>query len=218
MSFDFASAREKMVEQQVRPWDVLDVRVLDALARTPRETFVAPALRGLAYADMALPIGHDQTMMPPVLEGRALQAIAPGAEDCVLEIGTGSGYLSACLAQLAREVVSVERVPELAQAARARLAAAGHANVRVVEADALGWAPGRSFDAICVTAAVDAMPATFTDWLAPGGRLFIVRGRSPAMEAVIVRRDGDGTLRTESLFETVLPYLVGAEPRPAFNL
>lgn len=217
MNIDFARARETMVEQQVRPWDVLDARVLETIATLPREAFVPQAVRSLAYADTALPLAHGETMMKPVLEGRTLQSLLPQSQESVLEIGTGSGYLTACLAHLSREVVSLERHPDLADAARARLSAQGIANAEVITADALAWTTDRSFDAICVTGAVDRIPARFTDWLKPGGRLFVVRGRSPAMEAVLVHRDVNG-LRTESLFETDLPYLAGAAPAPAFAL
>ena len=217
MNIDFARARETMVEQQVRPWDVLDARVLDTIATLPREAFVPQAVRSLAYADTALPLAHGETMMKPVLEGRTLQSLLPQSQESVLEIGTGSGYLTACLAHLSREVVSLERHPDLADAARARLSAQGIANAEVITADALAWTTDRSFDAICVTGAVDRIPARFTDWLKPGGRLFVVRGRSPAMVAVLVHRDVNG-LRTESLFETDLPYLAGAAPAPAFAL
>ena len=116
MSIDYAKARETMVEQQVRPWDVLDPRVLETIGSIPREAFVPEALRALAYADTALPLGHGQSMMKPVLEGRALQALQPGSEECVLEIGAGSGYLTACLARLAREVVAIELHADLADA------------------------------------------------------------------------------------------------------
>ena len=217
MNIDFARARETMVEQQVRPWDVLDARVLDTIATLPREAFVPQAVRSLAYADTALPLAHGETMMKPVVEGRTLQSLLPQSQESVLEIGTGSGYLTACLAHLSREVVSLERHPDLADAARARLSAQGIANAEVITADALAWTTDRSFDAICVTGAVDRIQARFTDWLKPGGRLFVVRGRSPAMEAVLVHRDVNG-LRTESLFETDLPYLAGAAPAPAFAL
>lgn len=217
MSIDFARARENMVEQQIRPWDVLDVRVLDTLARMPREAFVAESLRGLAYADTALPLGHGETMLKPVLEGRILQALLPTATESVLEVGAGSGYLTACLARLAREVVAIERHPDLAEAAQARLAAQGFGNASVRGADAFGWNPGRSFDVICVGAAVASIPARFVEWLNPGGRMFVVHGRSPAMEAALVHRTVNGS-RVESLFETDLPYLAGAEPVPAFTL
>ena len=217
MNIDFARARETMVEQQVRPWDVLDARVLETIATLPREAFVPQAIRSLAYADTQLPLAHGEAMMKPVLEGRTLQSLLAQPHESVLEIGTGSGYLTACLARLCREVVSLERHADLADAARARLTAQGIANADVVAADAFAWTTDRTFDAICITGAVDSIPARFTDWLKPGGRLFVVRGRSPAMEAVLVHRDVNG-LRTESLFETDLPYLVGAAPAPAFVL
>lgn len=218
MSIDYAKARETMVEQQVRPWDVLDLRVLDVIAAVPREAFVADAMRTLAYTDTALPIGHGEAMMKPVLEGRTLQSLLPDAGECVLEIGTGSGYLTACLARLSREVVSLERHADLADAARARLHAQGMtSNVGIEHADAFGWQTMRQFDAICVTGAVDAVPARWLEWLKPGGRLFVVQGRSPAMEAVLMRRGVNG-IAVESLFETDLGYLAGAAPQPEFTL
>ncbi|RZA21442.1 MAG: protein-L-isoaspartate O-methyltransferase [Lysobacteraceae bacterium] len=217
MTLDYAKARETMVEQQVRPWDVLDARVLETIATVPREAFVPEALRALAYADTELPLGHGVTMMKPVLEGRALQALLPQADESVLEIGVGSGYLTACLARLAREVVGIELHADLAAAARARLSAQGHGNARVETADAFSWDNTQQFDAICVSGAVDALPTRFLEWLKPDGRVFVVQGRSPAMEATLVHREVNG-LRTESLFETDLPYLVGAAPRPEFTL
>lgn len=218
MTIDYAKAREAMVEQQVRPWDVFDPRVLEVIARVPREAFVAEAHRALAYSDLALPIGHGEHMLKPVIEGRALQALLVGAGEDVLEVGAGSGYLTACLAALGREVVSLERHADLADAARARLQAQGVANARVEVADAMAWTTDRRFDAICVGGAVAAVPQRFTEWLRPGGRLFIVRGEAPAMEAVVIRKQADGSIETESLFETELPYLAGAAPTPRFTL
>ena len=215
MTIDYTQARENMVEQQVRPWDVLDARVLETLATLPREAFVADAHRALAYADLELPLGHGQVMAKPVIEGRTLQALKPQADEDVLEIGTGSGYLTACLAHLAREVVSLEIHPDLADAARARLDAAGlGSNVRIEAVDALAWDTDRRFDVICVTGAVATLPSRFLQWLRPGGRLFVVQGTTPAMEAVL-HADVNGA-RIESLFETDLPYLVGAAPAPQF--
>ncbi len=223
-TIDYAKARETMVEQQVRPWDVLDARVLDVLATVPRDGFVPAAHRVLAYADLQLPIGHGEVMLKPVIEGRMLQAldIAPG--DSVLEIGTGSGFTSACLGRLAREVLSLELHADLADTARARLLDHGlDGNVRIETADAMQWQPvgdgdgAHHFDAICVTGAIATLPSRFAQWLRPGGRMFLVHGLAPAMEAVLLRRQGDG-LRTESLFETDLPYLIGAAPVPQFRL
>ena len=216
-TIDYAKARELMVEQQIRPWDVFDPRVLAVLAEVPREDFVPDAHRTLAYADIALPLGHGESMMKPVVEGRALQALELTPGDDVLEIGTGSGFLAACLGRLAREVVSLECHPDLADAARARLAAHGVGNVNVIASDAFSWDSSRRFAAICVTGAVSSIPSRFVEWLQPNGRMFIVRGRSPAMEAVLLRNQS-GSPRIESLFETDLPYLAGASPAPTFEL
>lgn len=216
MTIDYSLARENMVEQQVRPWDVLDLRVLEVLAKLPREAFVPEIHRALAYADLEIPLGQGRRMMKPVIEGRALQALAIQADEDVLEIGTGSGYLSACLGALARDVVSLEMEPELAASARARLDATGLGNnVRIENVDAFAYSTDRRFDAICVTGAVESIPARFLEWLRPGGRLFVVRGQSPVMEAVLHHADVNGA-RVESLFETDLPYLSGAAPAPKF--
>ncbi|MEH6417677.1 protein-L-isoaspartate O-methyltransferase family protein [Pseudomonas sp. CGJS7] len=219
-TIDYAKARELMVEQQVRPWDVLDPRVLDVLAQLPREAFVADAHRNLAYTDLALPLAHGEFMMKPVLEGRTLQSLGVDPTDDVLEIGTGSGYLTACLGRLAREVVSLEIHPDLAATARERLAGQGILNAQVVDADALNYSTDRRFNAICVTGAVSQIPPQWLQWLQPGGRLFVVRGRSPAMEGVRVtagERNEVNASRIQSLFETDLPYLQGAAPAPAFE-
>ena len=222
MTLDYAKARETMVEQQVRPWDVLDPRVLAVLSSLPREAFVPDAYRALAYTDTPLPLAHGETMMKPVVEGRTLQALDLGPGDDVLEIGTGSGFLTACLARLARDVVSLERHADLAEGARAHLAAQSISNATVITADALAYRSDRRFSAVCVTGAVSEIPAHFLDWLKPGGRMFIIRGRSPAMEAVLVTADGGDTAvnapRIQSLFETDLPYLVGTAPVPTFEL
>jgi protein-L-isoaspartate(D-aspartate) O-methyltransferase len=218
MTLDYAKARELMVEQQVRPWDVLDPRVLEVMSTMPRDAFVADAHRALAYADIALPIGHGERMMKPVVEGRMLQALDLGEDEDVLEIGTGSGFTAACLGRLARNVVSLEIHGDLADAARARLGAQRmDGNVEVVAADALAWQTDRRFDAVCVTGAVDVLPSRFLEWLRPGGRLFVVRGRAPVMEAVLVRPAAGGD-RVQSLFETEIDYLAGCAPAPEFRL
>lgn len=215
---DYARVRETMVEQQIRPWDVLDTRVLEVLAALPREAFVAEANRALAYADLQLPIGHGEVMLKPVVEARVLQALALRPGDSVLEIGAGSGWFAACLGALAGDVLSLERHADFVDTARARLDASGlGGNVALEVADALAWDTDRRFDAVCVSGAVADVPERFLRWLKPGGRLFAVRGHAPAMDAVLVRADGVNAPRVESLFETEIPYLAGAEPAPRFD-
>lgn len=215
-AFNYTQARENMVEQQVRPWDVLDTRVLDVVVRLPREAFVPEAHRALAYADLELPLGHGQRMFKPVLEGRCLQALALQPGESVLHIGSGSGYLSACMARLARSVLALEILPELARSASAALQQQGIDTVTVEVADVFDWDTEQRFDAICVGAAAVTVPTHFLRWLNPGGRMFVVRGVAPVMEAMLLRHDNPE--RPESLFETELPYLVGAAPAPTFQL
>ena len=212
-------ARQNMIENQVRPWEVLDPRVLDVLAAVRREDFVPARYRALAFADMALPIGNGETMMKPTVEGRMLQALDLGADDRVLEIGTGSGFVPACLARLARSVTSVEIDAGLADAARARIAAAGAHNVRLEVADAVKtFRTGERFDAVVVTGAVYTLPDSFRAWVAPKGRLFAIVGESPAMQAMLCTRVDETHWRDESLFETDVRYLTHAEPPRRFAL
>ena len=217
MAMNFEQARQNMVENQVRPWDVLDARVLDALAQVRREDFVAPEHRQLAFADLCLPIGHGQVMMKPVIEGRVLQALDLKATESVLEIGTGSGFLTACMAKLAAHVTSVDVHGDFTAAAQPRLEAAGVANASLVTADAMqDWQPQEQFDAIVVTGAVWQVPQRFLGWLKPGGRLLAIRGESPAQQAVLLTQAGAGGYREDYLFETDLPYLLHAEPPRRF--
>lgn len=217
MAVDFEQARFAMVEQQVRPWEVLDFRVLDVIGSVKREDFAPPRHRKLAYADLALPLEHGEFMLKPVIEGRLLQALDLSPEHEVLEIGTGSGYLTACLGHLARAVHSVDLHPDFIDRARARLQAAGLANVSLEAADALAYQPGRQFDAVAIGGAVAEVPQRFLDLVRPGGRLFVVRGLSPVQEAVLYTRAEHGWA-IESLFETDIPYLHGAEPKQRFAL
>ena len=219
MSLNIELARRNMVEQQVRPWDVLDSRVLEALSAIPREDFVPPACRNLAFADLELPLGHGEVMMKPVVEGRVLQAVSPLKTERVLEIGTGSGFLTACLARLAAEVVSVEQYSEFADAARVRIAGAGARNTSVNVAEAVrGFVPGQQFDVMLVTGAVATLPPHWREWVKPGGRLFAIVGASPAQQAMLFTRASDGGWSEQALFETDLPYLNHAGPVQRFAL
>jgi protein-L-isoaspartate(D-aspartate) O-methyltransferase len=201
-------ARHNMVEQQIRTWDVLDPRVLDLVARAPREDYVPAPYRNLAFADLNLPIGAGQVMMTPKLEARLLQAIEIRPQDKMLEIGTGSGYLTSLLAALGQHVVSVELDPELARAAAERLAAHNVKNVTLEIGDgARGWDKQAPYDVIVITGSLPVLPENFQNSLAPDGRLFAIVGKSPAMEALLVRRLNDRHFETRSLFETDLPPL-----------
>ena len=208
-------ARTQMLGQQLRAWEVLDDRVLRAFAETPRENFVPAEYRDLAFADTEIPIGHGQTMLAPKVEGRILQALQVEPIDDVLVVGTGSGYLTACLARLAKHVTSVDIFPELVAAAQPKIAACGIRNVELRTADALTLSYPARFDAIAVTASVPALDRLFVEMLRPQGRLFVVVGRAPAMEAQLITLNPDRSTTTNSLFETVLAPLINAErPEP----
>lgn len=216
MPIDLEHARHTMIEQQVRTFEVIDHRVLDALGRVRREDFVPPRHRKLAFADIELPLEHGETMMKPIIEGRMLQVLGIAPEDEVLEIGTGSGFVTACLAELARSVTSIDIHADFVERASGRLQ--DRTSVRIELADALDYRPSRQFDAVAVTAAVAELPSHFRDWLRPGGRLFVVVGVAPSMQAMLITRRADGGFDSESLLETELGYLRGAEPKPRFVL
>ena len=208
-------ARTQMLGQQLRAWEVLDDRVLRAFAETPRENFVPAEYRDLAFADTEIPIGHGQTMLAPKVEGRILQALQVEPIDDVLVVGTGSGYLTACMARLAKHVTSVDIFPELVAAAQPRIAACGIRNVELKTTDALALSYPARFDAIAVTASVPVLDRSFVEMLRPQGRLFVVVGREPAMEAQLITLNPDRTTTTNGLFETVLAPLINAErPEP----
>lgn len=217
MTLNIETARHAMIEQQIRPWDVTDTRVLGALAEVPRERFVPAAHKALAFTDAALPIGHGEYMLKPVLEGRLLQALQLQPNDEVLVVGTGAGFLTACVAVLARAVISIDRHADFLAAAKTKLAELDLNNVRFEQADALSFHPNQQFDAILVTAAMAEVPDAFRSWLRDGGRLVVVRGLSPVQETVCITRDGDA-FRTDSILETDIPYLTGAEPVEKFAL
>jgi len=218
MNMNFDRARFNMVEQQIRPWEVLDSRVLSLLESIHREDFVPVRYRKLAFADMSIPLGHDQFMMNPKVEGRLLQALNLGEDDSVLEIGTGSGFVTACLAALAKRVVSVEIIEELHQNAKLRLAEKNISNIELFVGDAMsGWQPEQAHDVVVVTGSVPHVPEQFLGWVNPGGRMFVISGDSPAMEARLLTRLDVTEWREESLFETDLPRLINAEKPPQFE-
>jgi len=199
-----------MIQQQIRPWEVSDERVLGAMMVIPREPFVPDAYRGLAYADIEVPIGSGQVMMAPRIVARMLQALAVQPGDRVLEIGTGSGYVTACLAALGRQVVSLELNEALLAGARANLAQQGVHNVELRLGDALtDPVEGAPFDVIAITGSLPSTAALpdLQVQLETGGRLFAVVGEAPAMEALLITCIGRQKFRRESLLETVLPAL-----------
>lgn len=216
-AIDFATARRKMIDQQIRPWEVTDERVLDVIARTPREEYVPAAYRALAYADMNIPLGHGQVMLAPKLEGRLLQELGVGPKDKVLEIGTGSGYMTALLAGLGAHVYSVEIVPALAAQAKEKLTAHGITNVTLEVGDAArGWPAHAPYDAVLVSGSLPLRPESMRAHVAPGGRLVAIVGRAPAMEALRFTRLDDANWSETSLFETVVPALINAPEPPKF--
>lgn len=212
-------ARFNMIQQQIRTWEVLDQRVLDAMGSLPRDEFVPPAYRKLAYADVQIPLDEGQVMMPPKLEARMAQELRLTRKDTVLEIGTGSGFVTALLARLAGHVYSVEVRESLSRQAATRLSAHGIDNVTLEVGDARrGWDAHAPYDAIAVTGSVAVLEDRFQNQLRLGGRLFVIVGDSPVMEALLIRRVGEHDFARESLFETDLPWLNGAEKRQEFVL
>jgi len=216
MNFD--QARFNMVEQQIRPWEVLDGQVLDLLESTHREDFVPVRYRKMAFSDIAIPLDHDQYMMKPVVEGRLLQSLELQPDETVLEIGTGSGFITACLAQMSKRVVSVDIHEEFSREAAQKLKEKGLTNVELETGDAMmGWQPEQAHDVLVVTGSVEDVPDHFRGWVNPGGRMFVVCGDEPAMEAKLLTKLNATEWREESLFETDLARLVNAEKAPEFK-
>jgi protein-L-isoaspartate(D-aspartate) O-methyltransferase len=210
---DFEQARFNMVEQQIRTWDVLDQRVLDLLFELRREDFVPPAYRALAFADLEIPLGDGERMWAPKLEARVLQELEIDRNDAVLEIGTGSGYLTALLARCAAAVTTVEILPRLSADAADKLSHAGIFNAQLEVGDgARGWRDGQ-YDAIVLTGSTPVVPDSWLHQLKPGGRLFAVAGDPPVMTARLVHWTAPGAFSTQDLFETVVaPLRNAAQP------
>lgn len=209
-------ALEQMVMQQVRAWDVLDDRVLDTLRKVPRERFVPGDFRAVAYADAAIPLPHGQHMLTPQLIGRILQAIDAKPTESVLEVGTGSGYLTACLANSTRQVRSIEIHEDLAASARACLAAEGIVNAEVRTANVFELSFESHYDIIVLTGSLPGYDERFQRALAVGGRLFVIVGEGPAMSARLVRRTSPTDWMSQDLFETWVEPLLHAAHPPRF--
>ena len=210
-------ARLQMVNQQVRGWNVYDEHVLAMLKKLPREHFVPEGFESLAFADTAVPLGHGETMMTPTLEGRLLQALGLDGDENVLEIGTGSGFMTACLATLASHVTSIDIYADFVDSAAARLANENIENVELLQMDGMRELPEGSFDAIAVTGSIQSFDPRFVEALSPHGRLFVVVGDGPAMQAKLIERTNEHDWQTITLFETALAPLVHGALPPQFS-
>jgi protein-L-isoaspartate(D-aspartate) O-methyltransferase len=208
--FNMREARFNMIEQQIRTWDVLDPIVLALLNDVPRERFVPAEYQGLAFADIEIPLGHEQTMLSPKLEGRILQALNVQKHQHILHIGTGSGYFTALLASLAKHVTSIEIDADLSAQAAKNLAKNNISNVTLIVADGVLGQPNQLFDAIVYTGSSPREPAGVRQQLSIGGVLFIVLGNAPAMQATLIQRVSETGFREDVLFETCLPVLINA--------
>jgi len=215
---DFKQARFNMVEQQVRPWNVLDFGVLDILNEVPREDFVPQAYRNLAYSDIAIPIGHGEEMLHPKYQGRILQALMVKPGETVLEVGTGTGYLTALLAKMAEHVYSVDVEPDFLKTAAANLSKQNITNVTLEEGDgSRGWPEHGPYDAIAVTGSMDKAYDELKASLKIGGRLFVVIGEGPTMEAMLYTRTGESSWDEIALFETDIARLHNATKPQEFE-
>jgi protein-L-isoaspartate(D-aspartate) O-methyltransferase len=213
-TMNMAQARHNMIEQQIRPWDVLDQRVLELIDGLPRDKFVPTAYLKLAYADINIPLNHGQVMMPPKVEARMLQALNIKNTDTILEVGTGSGYVTALLARSGKHVYSVDVYPDFIESAGRKLAELDISNVTLESGDAVnGWDNHAPYDVIAITGSLPVLPDSFLQSLKIGGRLFVVTGQAPVMEAYLITRTAEQGWVKQALFETVLPPLVNA-PQP----
>ena len=200
-------AKFNMIEQQIRPWEVLDNQVLSTLDRISREDFVSEAYKGLAYADCQIPIGHGVSMLPPTIEGRMLQALQIKADDEVLEVGSGCGYVTACLAHLAHRVSSFDSNLDIIEFARTNIANCGQDNVDFSQRTLEQINDSEAFDVIAVTGSLPSVPENLKLALKTGGRIFVIVGSSPVMQALLITRIDTAEWTTQSLFETDLPRL-----------
>jgi len=211
-------ARFNMVEQQIRPWDVLDLDILDLLSKLKREEFVPESTRNLAFVDMEIPLGNGQKMWQPKMEARVVQDLAIKPTDTILEIGTGSGYLTALLAKRGRQVYSVEIDPAQSAQAVKHLQAAGIDNVSLEVGDAAqGWPNKGPYDVIVLTGSVPVLPQAIKQQLTIGGRLFAIIGDAPVMRGTLITREAENAFSSVVLFDTVVPPLINAEQPQRFK-
>ncbi|MEM7281949.1 MAG: protein-L-isoaspartate O-methyltransferase [Pseudomonadota bacterium] len=210
------TARSQMIEQQVRVWEVLDPRVLEIMSQVPRERFVPEALAEVAFADNNIPLAHGQCMMAPCVEGRLLQALGVSGDDTILEVGTGSGFLTACFARLGQSVLSLDYYEDFTNDAQKKLKTLGVNNVTLETQDATTLSVKKKFDVIAITGSTPQKQHNFYEALKVGGRMFVIEGEGQPMEARLVTRLSDSEFSTESLFETSVPALINTETKPAF--
>jgi protein-L-isoaspartate(D-aspartate) O-methyltransferase len=211
-------ARFNMIEQQIRPWDVLDSKILELMAAIPREAFVPAGYEGLAYADTEIPLGRGQVMLSPKVVGRMLQAANIDPLDIALEVGTGSGYQTALLARGCRQVFSIDIDARNSAQARKNIDSQGINNATLEVGDAArGWDQSAPYDVIIINGSLPVLPETFQKSLNRGGRLVAIVGDAPVMEAILITRTGDNEWSRESLFETSIPPLINASQPQRFT-
>ncbi|MBT8113375.1 MAG: protein-L-isoaspartate O-methyltransferase [Gammaproteobacteria bacterium] len=220
---DIEQARFNMIEQQIRPWDVLDVDVLKVIEDTPREFYVPTQHQKLAFSDLEIPLDHDQFMMSPKLEARMLQALQIQVDDKVLEIGTGSGFVTACLAKLGKHVDTIEYYSDLSTHAQTTLQKQQIRNISFKVGDVLDKSffsnqINKQYDVIAITASMPVYSDIFEDFLKENGRLFVVAGKAPVMHARLITRIDNYGFTTTNLFETDLQPLIGMHAPQVFEL
>lgn len=217
MGINFEKARENMIKQQLRTTEINNDDVLEIIQSIPREDFVPSKYRSFAYSDVALPLEHQQQMMKPMVEGKMLQALNLNPKDNILEIGTGSGYITACLAKLGCHVTSIDLFESFLNESKNKLKKLNISNYELIQDDAATYAPRQHFDVVVVTGSVPTIPHQFKKWLNPNGRMFIITGNSPVMEANLIRKTVDASWSQKALFETDVLPLIQFEQKKTFT-
>jgi len=216
-SMNIDQARFNMIEQQVRPWDVLDHNVLKVMTEIPRESFVPSQYADLAFSDVEIPLGHGQVILQPRLEGRIMQSLDIKSDDRILEIGTGCGYMTACLSRLGDSIVTVDSIEEFSIQAKKNIAAQNISNVSFRVGDAAqGWDQDGPFDVIAITGSMPKLPKSLKSVLHKQGRLFVIEGIDPVMHAKLITRTTKNDFQEEILFESSIPALQGTNKEEEF--